>query len=98
MKPLRIRHIVSSIKRDQDAIDLIELLLKGGYSRNEVISVVAEFLDEKVDFVAVVPGPAGATLEIVDGPLFRAALMLVVPAIQRGIEKARLKAEEIANS
>ena len=58
--------------------DLADELVEGGLSEDEALDEIAQFLDELVDLSDFVPAPAGGLVEIVDRPIIRAALDLVL--------------------
>lgn len=58
--------------------DAYEHLRTGGMSSEDAAAAVAALVDELMDWRTLVPGPAGATIERVDGPLVRVAVALLL--------------------
>jgi len=57
-----------------DIIDALEALAEAGIERDQAIDMIASMLDQAIPFDTLVPGPAGAALEAIDGPVLRAGL------------------------
>lgn len=51
-------------------------LFDAGWNKQEAIDHVADLLDAILVFPVLVPGPAGAALEAVDGTIIKAGLRL----------------------
>jgi hypothetical protein len=72
--------------------DLADELIEGGLSEDEALDAIAEFLDKLVDFSDFVPAPIGGVVEIVDRPVIRAALGLVLAFAKDPERRARRQA------
>ena len=59
-------------------LDMADDLISGGMSKKTAAKEIAEVLDETVDFMALIPGPAGVALETIDGPVLQAVVQLVL--------------------
>tara|TARA_Y100000593_G_scaffold76508_1_gene141422 strand:+ start:62 stop:400 length:339 start_codon:yes stop_codon:yes gene_type:complete len=59
-------------------LDLADDLIEGGMSKKAAAKQISEVLDETVDFMALIPGPAGIALETIDGPVIHAVVQLVL--------------------
>jgi len=83
-----------------DVIDTLEALAEAGIERDEAIDMVAAMLDQAIPFDTLVPGPAGAALEAIDGPVLRAGLRtawtFVCDPDRRAARKARREARRAA--
>jgi hypothetical protein len=77
-----------------DRVDtLVHTALEAGHSEEEVVDLVVDLVDRMLPFNQIVPGPAGVALELVDGPVIRAAVHIVVAFAVRH-RAARAKQEE----
>lgn len=76
-----------------DRVDtLVHTALEAGHSEEEVVDLVVDLVDRLLPFNQIVPGPAGVALELVDGPVIRAAVHVVVAFAARR-RAARAKQE-----
>lgn len=66
-----------------EARELAEALLAKGVSFDDVVDEISALLDALVDWTVVLPAPAGAVAEIVDGPICKALAKLIVRAVER---------------
>jgi len=62
----------------EQVVDLVDDLLDAGEDRDDVIDAVVEFLDSLVRLDLWLPAPVGGIAEVVDGPVIRAIVSLVV--------------------
>ena len=69
--------ILSAIPIDE-VLELVDALLDEGADQDEAIDDVVKFVDSLVDFSTIAPGPTGAALELIDAPVLRAAIGLVL--------------------
>jgi hypothetical protein len=72
--------------------ELADELVEGGLSEDETLDAIAEFLDRLVDLADFIPAPVGGVVEIVDRPIIRAALGLVLAFAKDPEKRARRKA------
>lgn len=62
-------------------------LLKSGKDKEATVLEVIRIIDAMVPWNVLIPGPIGAALEVVDGPIARAVALYIV-------EKAEAKAKK----
>lgn len=62
-------------------------LLKAGKDKEATVLEVIRIIDAMVPWNVLIPGPIGAALEVVDGPIARAVALYIV-------EKAEAKAKK----
>jgi len=62
-------------------------LLKSGKDKEATVLEVIHIIDAMVPWNVLIPGPIGAALEVVDGPIARAVALYIV-------EKAEAKAKK----
>lgn len=75
-----------------DALAFMSEAVEDGLDAEEAIEAAAMLFDLALAFEAAVPGPAGAFLEAVDGPLIRAGLRLAWKVAQRRQRRQQRKA------
>lgn len=75
-----------------EVLDLADELMDGGMDKDEALDEIASILDTIIPADALVPGPGGALLEIVDGTIIRAALGVVVAFATDPVRRAARKA------
>jgi hypothetical protein len=60
-----------------DVLATLDALADAGWEKDAALDLVAGLLDKALPLDTLVPGPAGAALEAIDGPVLRAALGLL---------------------
>jgi hypothetical protein len=60
-----------------DVLATLDALADAGWEKDAALDLVAGLLDKALPLDTLVPGPVGAALEAIDGPVFRAALGLL---------------------
>ena len=60
-----------------DVLSTLDALADAGWEKDAALDLVAGLLDKALPLDTLVPGPAGAALEAIDGPVLRAALGLI---------------------
>ena len=60
-----------------EILDLLDELIEEGLDQDDALDAVVEILDRMLAFGQWIPGPAGAAIETIDGPVLRAALGLI---------------------
>ena len=73
----------------EGALELAALLMAGGADLGEAASQAAAVVDATLNFGLLVPGPVGALIEAVDGPIIRAIIMASAKAVRRRAEVIR---------
>lgn len=59
-------------------LDIADDLIEGGMTKKAAAKEISIILDETVDFMALVPGPAGVALETIDGPVIQGIVGLIL--------------------
>lgn len=59
-------------------LDLADDLIDGGMTKKAAAKEISVVLDDTVDFMALIPGPAGVALETIDGPVIHAIVTLIL--------------------
>ena len=72
---MKADHILKLVPWD-DVLATLDALAEAGWDKDAALDLVAGLLDKALPLDALVPGPAGAALEAIDGPVLRAALGL----------------------
>jgi hypothetical protein len=60
-----------------EILETLDALAEAGWDKDAAIELVAQLLDDALPMDTWVPGPAGAALEAIDGPVLRAVLGLL---------------------
>lgn len=89
---ITLRQALATVRKDKDLLDLGGFLLAGGHNKEQVIAVLAEALDDRIDFTALVAGAAGVALEQADRAMFKAALWLSWNLIEAAAKRFRERA------
>ena len=89
-----------------EILETLDTLAEAGWDKDAAIELVAQLLDDALPLDTWVPGPAGAALEAIDGPVLRAVLGLLwsLATSKKGrtarkairIQKLQAKAAELA--
>ena len=58
--------------------DLARHLVASGHTREEAIDDIVALVDATIPWATILPGPAGAVIEAVDGPIARGIARLIV--------------------
>ena len=76
-----------------DVLETLDALAEAGWEKDAALDLVAGLLDKALPLDVFVPGPAGAALEAIDGPVLRAALGLIwtLAANRKGREARKAK-------
>ena len=60
-----------------DVLGTLDALAEAGWEKEAALDLVAGLIDKALPLDTLVPGPTGAALEAIDGPVLRAALGLL---------------------
>ncbi|MFH1467818.1 MAG: hypothetical protein ABIO70_25765 [Pseudomonadota bacterium] len=60
-----------------DVLATLDALAEAGWDKDTALDLVAGLLDKALPLDTLIPGPAGAALEAIDGPILRATLGLL---------------------
>lgn len=60
--------------------ELAEHLLESGHSKEEAVADIVAAIDALVPWAILIPGPVGAVVEALDGPIANAIARLIVSA------------------
>lgn len=63
-------------------------LLKSGKDKEATVLEVIRIIDAMVPWNVLIPGPIGAALEVVDGPIARAVALYIVEKAEAKTKKA----------
>lgn len=89
---MNLKSYIKAINSD-GTVDTISKLADAGFDRDEIRDALPELIDELVMFNVLIPGPAGAILEAVDGPAIKAIVDILFPVLWRKHEKRRAKVQ-----
>jgi hypothetical protein len=73
---MKINEVLKLVPWD-DVLSTLDSLAEAGWDKDAALDLVAGLLDKALPLDTLVPGPAGAALEAIDGPVLRAALGLL---------------------
>lgn len=80
-----------------EILDLADLLLDSGFSQDKTVEMIAEILDELIDFRVVFPNTVGEVLEKSDRAIFATVIRIAVALAQKqGGDKEVRKQKVIA--
>ena len=85
-----------------EVLATLDALADAGWEKDAALDLVSKLIDDALPMDTLVPGPAGAALEAIDGPVLRATLGLLwsLADAKKGREarKARRAARKAARS
>ena len=85
-----------------EVLATLDALADAGWEKDAALDLVSKLIDDALPMDTLVPGPAGAALEAIDGPVLRATLGLLwsLAEVKKGREarKARRAARKAARS
>jgi hypothetical protein len=74
-------------------LEALDTLAEAGWEKDAALDLVAGLIDKALPLDTLIPGPAGAALEAIDGPVLRAALGLLwtLATSKKGREARKVK-------